>query len=363
MNILFAIKALDGIKGGAERVLVDISSGMAANGHKISVLSFDKKGGQSFYPLSADIPRICLEIGDINNRSGFGDTLSRLKAIRKTVKQEKPDVIIAFMHSMFIPVSIACIGLGIPIVASEHIVPAHYKNRRFEFALFMMSSFLIKKITVLSNTIKQTYPKFMQAKMIAIANPVGIPSTHTRAKEESSKVILNVGRLDPQKDQKTLITAFSMIANDNPDWSLRIIGDGELKEELANLISKYNLSDRILLAGTTSEINEEYKRADIFALSSRYESFGLATAEAMSHQLPVIGFADCPGTNELIIHQENGLLIDVKEREKSMADALQSLIDDQSLRAELGKNGLITAKKYELPVILAQWEEMLEKLI
>lgn len=365
MKILFAIKSLDDAKGGAERVLTDITAGLIENKHNICILSYDTTGGKPFYPLHKKARRICLNIGNPKEKSTLSESILRMKALRKTVREEKPDIVIAFMHSMFVPMAFSLIGTGIPIVASEHIVPTHYKSRWMEFFLIILSGFLVKKITVLSNTVKNTYPKVLQRKMVSIANPVTLPKgfSDPSGRKEGRNIILSVGRLDPQKDHKTLISAFSALAKEYSTWDLYIFGEGNLLEELQNQVDSYGLQDRVFLPGATRDISAEYQKAQIFALPSRYESFGLATAEAMAHGLPVVGFADCPGTNELIQHQKNGILISGSNRVQSLQIALEGLIQGGALRNLYGKNAKEILNKYNSESILSCWESLIDECV
>jgi glycosyltransferase involved in cell wall biosynthesis len=363
MKILFVIKALDEVKGGAERVLCLVASGLAARGHDVSVLSFDAKGGQSFYPLDPKVNRICLGIGKTHEKAKLGETLKRMQAIRKTVKNENPDVAVAFMHSAFVPAAFALIGSGIPVIASEHIVPEYYDTRKMEYTLLRAAALFVQHITAVSDNVKNLYPESLQRKMTAISNPVensGVQA-NTAGDAQERKTILNVGRLTEQKDQGTLIHAFAQISIQYPDWDLRIIGEGELRPELESLVAKLDLQERIALPGATAEIVKEYEKAQIFALSSRFESFGLVTAEAMSYGLPAIGFADCPGTNELISDGENGLLVNGKDRVNALAQGLEKLINDSDLRAEMGKKGRKSVEKYAPENVFAAWEALLNQ--
>ncbi|PZO87120.1 MAG: glycosyltransferase family 4 protein [Micavibrio aeruginosavorus] len=356
MKILFTVKALVGITGGAERVLCDVASGLAEKGHDIAVLSFDKTGGEPFYSLSPSVRRITCGIGDTMKRATAFETLSRMAAIRKAVKAENPDAVVAFMHSMFIPTAFALIGTGIPVVGSEHIVPDHYKNRQTEYWLLIASSFFMKKITVLSEQIASSYPWPVRRKMVPIPNPVAIPDMLS---DRMGTTILNIGRLEEQKDQETLIRAFSLLAEDYPAWNVRIMGAGTLKEDLQSLIEDLGLAERVVLGGITRNIGAEYAAASIFALPSRYESFGLATAEAMAYALPVIGFADCPGTNELISHDENGILVSGQNRIAAFEGGLRILLQSGDYRIRIGNNARQIIKKYDIACIVKSWEKLI----
>lgn len=367
MKILFTIKTTDGSKGGAEKVLADISSGMSDRGHNVSVLSFDKPHGESFYNFGPRVRRIRLAVGNVLRKATFWEVITRMRVIRKVVTRHKPDVVIAFMHSSFIPSSFALIGTGVPVIASEHIVPTHYKNRRWEFFLLKLSRFFVKKITVLSHNIINTYPESLRDKMVPVANPVEVVPEkiikENLKNKGAEKIILNVGRLTDQKAQHILIKAFAKIASKYPDWVVRIIGEGELLDELKTLSKNLGIQQRVIFAGTTSYISEEYSKADIFALPSYYESFGLATAEAMAHGVPPIGFADCPGTNEIIAHDQDGLLVEGINSVDKFAEALEQLMKQEKLRKKLGSNAKESVKKFQPNNILDEWEKLASDVV
>jgi len=350
--------------GGAERVIADVSSGLAEKGHEVSLLSFDTPGSLAFYPLSSRVRCLGLGLGNPLEKATVQETCVRIPALRRIVKEEKPDIVVPFMHSMFILMAFALIGTGIPMVASEHIVPRYYKTRPLEFLFLMASAFMIKRITVLSDSVKVLYPKFLQRRMVAMPNPVHAPegSADPAGDSQKRKVILNVGRLDPQKDQKTLISAFATVAPHHPEWDIRILGDGPLREDLENLIKQNGLQNRVFLPGTTREIAKEYQQAQIFALPSLYESFGLATAEAMSFGLPTIGFADCPGTNELIVNEENGILVDSSDRVDGFARGMDKLMSSPELRTKYGAKARRIVNHFHPDKIIRAWENLFEEV-
>jgi glycosyltransferase involved in cell wall biosynthesis len=362
MKIIFAIKTMHMAKGGAERVLADVASGLAERGHEITVVTFDRPdAGQTFYSLHPAIRLKRLGIGNAGEKATVFETVRRMVTLRKAIKDENPDVVVAFMHSMFVPVSFAMAGSKIPVVGSEHIVPAHYKTRRMEFLLLCASAFFIHKITVLSPSIRASYPGFIRSKMVAVPNPVAQASrsANTGAEGLAVKTILNVGRLDPQKDQETLIRAFAQIHTHYPDWRVQIIGEGTLAERLSAVIADLGLTDSVFLVPPTRQIGDYYSGAQIFALPSLYESFGLATAEAMAHGVPAIGFADCPGTSELIDHGKTGLLVQGNDRIEAFAAGLRQLMDNPEQRRILGENAKIHVRQFSQASVVDLWEGLL----
>jgi glycosyltransferase involved in cell wall biosynthesis len=338
LKLLFAIKRLSSAVGGAERVFCTVCSELAARGHQVTVLTFDHPGGRPFYSLDARIRRIDLGIGDSSREARPGETLRRMAALRRVVREESPQVAVGFMHSMFVPLAFALAGTGIPVVGSEHIVPEHYRTRPLQYALLNVIPPLLSKLTVLSEPIRIRYPALLRRRMVVMPNPV--TPVNAKADPGAAKarhVLLNIARLDLQKDHATLLRAFAHVARAHPDWELRIVGEGPLRQELEKMIRDLDLEGRVHMPGVTSDIEAEYRGADAFVISSRYESFGLVTAEAMSHGLPAVGFADCPGTNELIQDGSTGLLAAAApDRAMSLSRALERLISDPDLRRRLG---------------------------
>ena len=85
----------------------------------------------------------------------------------------------------------------------------------------------------------------------------------------------------------------------------------------------------------------------------------------MSCGLPCVGFADCPGTNELIIHEKTGLLVDsFKGRSTSLASALIRLVSDEEFRKILGKNGeKVIKERFSDKEVADSWEHLLYNVI
>lgn len=362
MKILFAIKSLQAAGGGAERVLSEIASGLAARGHEITVLTYDPPGGQSWYSLHPAIEWVTIEIGDSQSPARLYETARRMLALRQRVREIGPKVVVGFMHSMFIPLGLAIAGAGIPLIASEHIVPDHYKARPLQGLLLRLTPWLTERITVVSDQALAAYPVPLRTYMSVVPNPVSVGCSEladVAGPAHGRKTLLAVGRLAAQKDHAALIDAFALIRDCVPDWDLRIAGEGELRGELETRIANHGLGTRVHLPGNIRDISREYASAQLFVMPSLYESQGLATSEALAHGLPAVGFADCPGTNTLIKAGRNGVLVEPGEnRPRALAEALLHLMQDGEARRRLVPTGGPTTE-YDLEKVLAKWEELL----
>lgn len=364
LRIAFAVKAMSSSGGGAERVLANVANGLSARGHRVSVISYDRPSTDDFYPLHSNIERVRLGIGETLESAKLRETLLRMPMLRAAVKRVDPDIVIGFMHSMYVPLSIALTGSGIPIIASEHIVYDHYRARPIQAALIGLTPMLVDAITSVSIPMRDSFPRHVRKHMEVISNPVDVLNVKmANVIGDRRKILITVGRLVEQKDHGILIDAFARVAAFHREWDLRVLGEGDLRSALEAQVRRLGLEERIILPGATADINAEYAQAQLFVMPSSYESFGLATAEALAHGLPAIGFADCPGTNEIIVHGENGLLVKGANRVAALAEGLDKLMADSDLRRDMGASGPASITRFTLDEVVDKWEALLKKVM
>lgn len=159
---------------------------------------------------------------------------------------------------------------------------------------------------------------------------------------DSRKVLLTVGRLAASERLKGLdevILALPRIAGAVPETVYMIVGDGDDRTRLENLVRTNNLSDRVIFAGVVSdqELVGFYKSCDVFLMPSRQEGFGIVFLEAMAFEKPVIG-GNHGGTPEVIIDNETGFLVEHGDVD-ALAERIIALLRDPELRRRMGEAG------------------------
>ena len=251
MKINFFISSLSG--GGAERVLVTMAKKIAEQGNSVTVFSLEKR--PQFYDVD---PKVALVKIDNNNR--FGGSLRDLFSIRKVLKKYKADVNISFLSRCNILVLIANLFSFYMVIVCDRNNP---RKEHSSFSFFI-TNLLYKRadiINVQTEQAKTFYSKNLQKKILVIENPLDTEHLQNQISEclERKKIILSMGRLEKQKDFKTLISAFAKIAKDCPDWILNIFGKGENEQKILDFLREKGLQEQIFLKGCTKKPFYEMK--------------------------------------------------------------------------------------------------------
>jgi glycosyltransferase involved in cell wall biosynthesis len=148
-----------------------------------------------------------------------------------------------------------------------------------------------------------------------------------------AKVVM-IARFAPPKDFDTLVRACALIG---APFELVLIGEGPLRKSTEELVARLRLQEKVRFAGECSDIGVELASAQIVALSSRSEAQGLCLLEGMRAALPVVA-TNAEGMRDLVVAGVNGFLVE-PGNVAQMAAALQSLIEDPTLRVKLGRAG------------------------
>jgi glycosyltransferase involved in cell wall biosynthesis len=363
LRLLFVIKSLAGTGGGAERVLLNLAAKLAERGNDVTIATFDAPDSTDFYPVDPKVSRERLGIGSVARSSGPIDVIRHAMELRAALRRCRPDVAIGFMHSAFVPLGLAAVGTDIPVIASEHTAFDHYRANRLEGLLVRLTARFYTAFTGTSDRVRADFPSAIARRMAVIPNPVVFPKVDGREDSTTPCVLLSVGGLREEKGHDVLIHAFERLAERFPDWTLHIVGDGPRRTELERQARNAGIGARVTFTGAVSDVAPEYSKADLFVIPSAYESFGLATAEALAAKIPAVGFADCPGTNEIIEDGMNGLLVSGEDRAGALAEGLARLMSDETLRARLGQAGPASVARYSLPAIVDRWEELLLRMV
>ena len=216
----------------------------------------------------------------------------------------------------------------------------------------------LERLVVLTDADKAAWEKAGCTNVIVIPNPCAINSRKSKVESRKTKTVLAVGRLHEQKGFDLLLQAWKPIEKTYSDWSLRIVGEGPKRAELEAQIESQGLK-RVVLAGATNNVLDEYEAASIFVLSSRYEGLPLALIEAMWSGLPCIAF-DCPQGPAELLAENRGWLVpngDIAELTAQIAYALSH--PEEALKCAQ-KAQSFAQTTYSEAAIMPQWVQLIE---
>ncbi len=172
-----------------------------------------------------------------------------------------------------------------------------------------------------------------------------------------SKVIIAAGRLAPQKRFEHLVEAFSMVAEEFPDWELRIFGEGPYKGRIQTVIEEAGLGDQIHLLPFVQDLRLEMSKASIAAMTSIFEGLPLVGLEAVATGIPFVSYDIPTGPAEIIEDGVNGYLVPAEDTH-AFAQRLRTLMADEDLRIAMGANARASSERYSEQVVTDQWEEL-----
>lgn len=358
-KIAFIIPSLS--PGGAERVVVSLANKFA---NKFEVFLIVLNQTETVYNVDKEVNLIYLQ-------EKYSPSTSLIKAIKSNViyvkkivkiaKKNQIDILIGFTTSVNILSIISSRVLKKPNLISERNNPEVYVPNTFWRILRNFWYPFTNGLIVQTELIKGFYQKTIQeSKIKIIPNPIDeIMLSVRKDYSERENVILTVGRLDTNKNQRLLIEAFANLNVDN--WKLIIAGDGVLREEYKILTATLGITDKVEFVGNVNNVSDYYNKAKIFVFTSNSEGFPNALLEAMSFGLPCIS-TDCPsGPSEIIKNNENGFLIDVNNK-RQLEKKLTDLMNNPELCIEFSAKALTSTEKFKIQEIYKQWETLILKL-
>lgn len=203
-------------------------------------------------------------------------------------------------------------------------------------------------------------------KMVVVYNGTEIPPSEAINKQNNPSKIRAVftARLSQPKDPFMLIEAISRLDEAIKEkFFLSIIGDGEQKEKIKDLVSRKHLEKQIALLGQKDrkEIFNIYKQSDIFVLSSKWEGFPYTVIEAMSYGLPVI--ADNVGGIHEAVTPECGILVPHHNVEKWREALEEILLHPEKIGGMARASYGIVRQKFDIKKMLQETEEIYQNII
>jgi glycosyltransferase involved in cell wall biosynthesis len=358
MKLCFVIATLKA--GGAQRVLTLLANAFAAKGVEVTVLTFDAPTIPPFFALSQQIAVRHLPIDgySANFLQSIANTFRRWHIIRDTLRDIAPDAVISFVDTTNIRIVASSLMTGLRVIVAERSDPARHALppswRILRNLLYPFADVVVVQTEELLRRLPPTY----RARARRIPNPVPVPTDTPASRERPGTTILGMGRLITSKGFDVLIRAFARASKAQPEWRLRIVGDGPERSRLESLAGECGVRSRVHFDGMVRDVATPLSEADIFVFASRYEGFPNALTEAMAHGCAVVS-TDCPcGPAEIIRDGVDGFLVPVDDI-KAMSGAMLRLMSNAQERRRLAERAREVCDRFSLERILELWQETL----
>lgn len=365
INIMLIIGKI--ANGGAERACVNLAEELHKK-YNVIIVVFNET--QNEYECNVPIIKL-------NNKKS--SNLKRIFEISKIKKERNITHTISFLTSPNY-INVTTSRYDKSIISIRNYMTDLYNGRKKDIYLHKISCLFADKIVSVSKDVEEDQLqnwKIKKEKSITITNFVdekkiikniqyGKIDKENENIFKNSQVVINVGRLVKQKGQAALIRAFKEVVQEIPKAKLIILGEGELKEHLSNLITELHLEKHVFLLGFKSNPYIYMSKSKLFVSNSYFEGMSNVILEAMKCNLPVIATNGNGGNKELLLNnnKQYGILVPVcknSKDEKVLASEIIKMLKNENLRQEYINKSKERIKDYSKENIIKQWEVLLKE--
>jgi glycosyltransferase involved in cell wall biosynthesis len=354
IKILHIIESL--ASGGAEKLLTYSLKHIDKNKFSIKVVCLEPSLDLKNELENNGITVFCLNVKNLYR------WYSAVPKLFLLIIKEKPDIVHTqlFFANIYGRIASKMAGIRNIITTLQNPDYTYENNGKFTYLVRKFidkytGKFCNSAFIAVSDFVKKDFEKHLNFKNIKVLYNCVDNSTFGgqggdpgRKREElgfnkDDIIILNVGRLHPQKGQEFLIEAFNLAYKKNNKCRLLVIGNGPLENVLKNKTKELNLEKNVIFLKNRQDVPDIMKISDIFIFPSIYEGLPLALIEAMASGLPVIA-SKIDVLKEIVEDGINGILVENNDRVK-LSETISSLINNTELRGHLGRNAREKAVK------------------
>jgi glycosyltransferase involved in cell wall biosynthesis len=366
-TVSFFLPALDG--GGAERAMLHVAQGLAAQGMNVDLVLAEAKG--------AYLSKVPTSIRIVDLQAQFPVLLSKTLALHRYLRRKQPEVLFSaldILSSATWAQRLAGVSTRIVMCVQTHLSqqfrdhqPHTIGRLRPHFVrwFYPWADQIVSASQGVATDVSQMTGVPVESIQV-IYNPVVTPEVLEKLRQPIDHpwfalgelpVILGVGRLVSQKDFPTLIQAFARV---RPRYQSRlmILGEGEDRPKLEAMVRELGLEGDVALPGFVENPYAYMARAGVFALSSVFEGFGNVVAEALAAGTPVVS-TNCPsGPAEILADGKYGRLVPLGDAD-ALADAIVETLQNPIQSKILQQR----SQDFSLDRITHQYLNVLHRLI
>ena len=355
--------------GGAERVAVQVLNALDDNRWDRCLYLFERRG-----PYLEDLsPSIQVEASNGASRIG------QWRQLRRFLRRAHPDVVVAFLSYISVLTAARAARVGARVVfdietpVSAFLSDADYRwsrpwpRRVFAGAMrraCAAADLLVATSTGVADDLVRSFGA-PAGRVCIVPNPVDVDAIGAAAGEPLEEavaarwrhpVVVAAGRLAEAKNYPLLLAAFALLRETTPA-TLFILGAGPQESAVRAEIRARRLDEVVHLCGFQRNPWKFIARADVFALTSRYEGFGNVLIESMACGVPVVATSSA-GTRDIVTDGVDGLLVE-RHEPAAVAAALQTILGQAPLRERLAAAARRKAESYRTESVVRAYDRAL----
>jgi len=346
--------------GGAERCAASLSNYFVNQGIEVHHVVF---AGEIKYAFSGEL--LHLETLKDSTNSTFS-RFKRFIALKNYFKKHQFDIIIDFrVKEFFLQEYIINNFIYKRFIQTIHSNRLETYIPKSQFLANQLYKKALKLVSV-SNEIQESIQnQYNFNKLIQIYNPIdfsNIENSKLEINNISFNYILGVGRLeDNVKQFDHLIESYSNSNLPKENIKLIILGDGKLKQKWQDLVKSSHQEENIFFLGNVSNPFSFYSNAIFTVMTSKYEGFPMVLLESLACETPIVSYDLKSGPNEIITHQQNGLLVE-NQNKVEMTKALNEMISNKELYLHCKQNAKKSVAQFSVEQIGKQWIQLFNEL-
>jgi len=355
--------------GGSERVAAALVNAWANRGDSVTLITTYSGRSACSYSLSNQVNLIHLADLVGAQTGGTGKRYwRRFWELRRLMREARAEVALSFLTNVNVAVSLASFGIQRRLFVSERsFPPARDTSWIFSAVRYIAYGQASGVVMQTHDGLRWLNSRIPKASGFVIPNPVQFPLPDAEPRVHPAtllsgdrRVLLAVGRLDSGKQFDQLIDAFAKLASHHYSWDLVILGEGPEGVRLMQRAKSFGLERRVLAPGRAGNVGEWYQRADLFVMTSKYEGFPNALAEAMAHGCAAVSYDCDTGPRDIIRHELDGLLVSPVGDVTRLVSALDRLMSSDAERSRMAARALEVRERFSIQRILGMWDQLFD---
>lgn len=350
--------------GGTERCTVVLSNLLDKIGISVSILSINASRKKSKYEISAGVNVKTFNSQKIEN--ALDRRIKTFKCLKEEIKGSMYDVIIivdTYKSLCFVPL--------IPLLRKTKTKLISWEHFNHEFGEKYSPRWWGRRVAArISDAVVVLSKADYEAWKVDIKHPERLKQIYnfpcfdleSPKFDADCKTVLAVGRLEEQKGFDYLLDVWKLVEIDEEltEWKLQIVGSGSLEQKLHEKEKILGL-DRVQWLPFTEHIEENYKKASIYVMTSRFEGFALVLLEAKAFGLPIVSFDIKNGPNEIVQNGVDGYIVSPFDL-NTLAEKLKLLMKNDKMREQFTEHSQCNMDQFSKDKIVGKWIQLLEEI-